>query len=220
MANIYLVPNWFLGYDILLELAFAIVSLIVGIYAFKIYKLSEQQESKLFSIAFFSISVSYFIQSFLNFAIISELNENISILLRINNINTMNNLGIFAHMIFFMAGLITLVYMTLRIRSVKAYSLLFIIIMLSLIFSLNKLYIFYLLSSVLLLYILIHYFKNYFESRKPRMLLVLVAFAFLLFGTIHFIFSLNHGLYYVIGHFLELIAYLLILTNLILVIRK
>src|SRR4030042_337553 len=134
MANIYLVPNWFLGYDILLELAFAIVSLIVGIYAFKIYRLSEQQESKLFSIAFFSISVSYFIQSFLNFAIISELNENISILLRINNINTMNSLGIFAHMIFFMAGLITLVYMTLRIRSVKAYSLLLIIIMLSLIF--------------------------------------------------------------------------------------
>src|SRR3989338_6048850 len=39
------------------------------------------------------------------------------------------------------------------------------------------------------------------------------------FGKIHFLFALDHGTYYVVGHVLELAAYLLILANLILVLR-
>jgi hypothetical protein len=41
-----------------------------------------------------------------------------------------------------------------------------------------------------------------------------------LFGTIHFIFSVNQALYYFIGHAMELIAYIFILINLILVVKK
>jgi len=220
MANLYMVPNWFLGYDLILELAFAIISLIVSIYSFKIYRLSEQTQSKLFGIAFLFISISYFIQSFLNFTIISKLNENIRIILKIISVNVLNTIGIYAHILFFITGLITLTYMTLKIKSAKTYSLLFITIILSLVFSSNKLYLFYLLSSILLIYILIHYLTNYLKNKQSKTLLVLAAFAFLLFGSIHFIFAVNHSLYYVIGHSLELIAYLLILINLILVVRK
>lgn len=220
MANIYLVPKWFFGYDVILELAFAVITLIVGIYAFKIYKLSGQGQSKLFGIAFLFISVSYFIQSFLNFAIISKIDENICAALKINSVNVLNSIGLYAYALFFITGLLTLAYMTLGVKSAKIYSLSIIIIILSLLFTPNELYLFYFLSSVLLAYIFAHYFVNYLNNKKLNTLLVLIAFAFLLFGNIHFIFSVNHSMYYVIGHFLELIAYILILVNLVLVVKK
>ena len=220
MANIYLVPEWFFGYDVMLELAFAVITLIVSIYAFKIWKLSGQRQSKLFGIAFLFISISYFIQSFLNFAIISQLNENICTALKINSVNVLNSIGLYAYMLFFITGLVTLAYIALKVKNVKAYSLLFAVIIFSLLFNSNNLYLFYFLSSVLLAYVFIHYFVNYLTNKKLNTLLVLIAFAFLLFGSIHFIFSVDHGLYYAMGHFLELIAYMLILVNLVLVVKK
>lgn len=220
MVHLPFVPEWFFGYDVLLELAFAVITLIVSFYAFKIYKLSGQRQSKLFGTAFLFISVSYFVQSFLNFLIISKLNENICATFKINSIHFFNTLGVYTHIILFGIGLVTLTYMTLRIKNVKTYSLLLIITILSLLLSSNTLYLFYLLSSVLLIYIFVHYLTNYLNNKQSKTLLVLIAFAMLLFGHIHFIFSLNHGLYYVIGHFLELVAYLLILINLILVVKK
>jgi hypothetical protein len=49
---------------------------------------------------------------------------------------------------------------------------------------------------------------------------VLLAFVFLLIGHATYIFAETGPLPYAIGHFLEFVAYSLILLNLILVVRK
>jgi len=220
MVHLNLIPSWFLGYNIFFEFLFAIITLVVGIYAFKLYSISEQKQSKLFGIAFLFISTHYFIQSFLNASILFKLGENICTIMKIQGIELLNIYGIYSHMFFFMLGLITLTYMTLKIQDKKIYSLLLIIPFLSILFSTNKIYLFYLFSSIYLIYISAYYFKNYLENKKIKTLLVLVAFLFLLFGNIHFIFSINHGAYYIIGHFLEFVAYSLILINLLLILKN
>lgn len=220
MAHIYLVPGWFVGYDIALELAFAIITIIVSLYAFKIYRLSGQSQSRLFGLSFLFISISYVIQSLLNFAIMEQLEENISRAIALNNVALLNFIGIFIHIIFFMSALITLSYMTLRVRSAKVFSLLCAITFLALFFSTNKLTMYYVLASLMLIYICIHYLGNYWNNRQTKALLVFIGFVFLLFGTIHFIFSVNQAFYYFLGHALELIAYIFILINLILVVKK
>jgi len=220
MANLYLIPRWFFGYDVFLELAFALITLIVSYYAYKIYRLSGQYQSKLFSIAFSFFSISYFIQSLLNFAIISKLGENICSAIKLQNITTLNLYGIYIHTIFSVIGLVTLAYMTLKTKSLKIYSMILLISLLTLILSLNKIYLFYVLSSFLLVYIVLHYLVNFLENKQINTLLVLIAFLLLLFGHIHFIFAINHELFYILGHFLELTAYLLILINLIMVLKK
>jgi len=220
MVNIHSIPAWFFGYDILLEIAFALISLTVALYAFKMYKLSDQESSKLFGFAFLFISISYFIQSFLNFAILSKLNENICTLMKVQSVDSFNVIGIYVHMIFFIIGLVTLAYMTFNLKNKKLYSILLILAILPILFSVNQLYVFYMISSLLLAYILIHYTSNYLGNRQTKTMMVLIAFLFLLFSNLHFIFSVNHSLYYVIGHFLELIAYSLILLNLILVFKN
>jgi formate hydrogenlyase subunit 3/multisubunit Na+/H+ antiporter MnhD subunit len=220
MANLYLVPDWFFGFDIIFELAFAIITLIVALYAFKVYRLSEQNQSKLFGWAFIFFSISYFIQSLLNFVIISKLSETICDVIKLQSVTILNAWGISIHMILLIIGLVTLAYMTLKINNPKAYSLVLLISLFSIILSLNKIYWFYFLSSILLIFIVIHYTQNYLKNKQSKTLLVLMAFLFLLFGHIHFIFAVNHALFYVIGHFLELIAYILILINLLLVLKN
>ena len=75
MVNLSFIPSWFFGYGVILELAFAVITLAVSLYSFKIYRMSDQEQSRLFGISFLLFSISYFIQSALNFAILSELNE-------------------------------------------------------------------------------------------------------------------------------------------------
>ena len=220
MTHLYVVPDWFLGYSILLEVVFVIITILVSLYSFKIYKLSHQRQSQLFGIGFLSISLSYIVLSFLNFAIFSKLNDDICTCLRISNIDVLHNFWMYIHMILFLIGLITLAYMALKVKSSKTYSLLFIIVIISLLFSPDKLSFFNLIASILLIYIVIHYIMVYVTNKKFRTLLVLISFIFLLFGRIHFLFSVDHGLYYVIAHFLILIAYSLILVNLILILKN
>ncbi len=225
MANLYIIPASFFGYqsfsyDAILELAFAIITLIVAIYAFKVYKLSQEKQSKLFGIAFLFISASYFIWSIINFGILEKFENSIPNYVNISNINALITIGVYIHILLFITGLVTLAYMTFKIKSPKIYSLLLILTLISLSFSSNVIFLFYLLSSLLLIYIVLHYLINYINHKQARTLLVLIAFIFILFSTIHFIFSVNHALYYIIGHFVELVAYFLILINLILVIKK
>jgi hypothetical protein len=220
MANGFLMPAWFLGYDIIFKLLFAIVTLTISFYSFKVYSISRQRSSKLFGISFLFFSTSYIIQSALSFAIVSKVNENICTLVKINEVTTLNNIALTTHMVFFILGLVTLSYMTLKVKSKRTYILLIIISLLSLLLSYNRLYWFYLLSSIYLIFILYHYSTNYDNKKNVRTLSILIAFGFLLFGHIHFLFVLDHKILYLIGQFLELAAYIIFLINLILVLKK
>lgn len=220
MVDLFSLGTIFLHWDTVLELAFAIITLIVGIFALRIYNLSEQKQSLLFGISFLFISASYLIKSITNYLIISKLNENICRGLKIYDVSILNSIGTYSYVFLFIIGLITLAYMTIHQKSIKIYFLTLAITVISLIFSSNTVLLFYILSSIILIIILIHYIINYSTNKQGKTLLVLIAFSFLLFGSIHFILSVNHSLFYFIGHILELIAYLLILINLIWVNKK
>lgn len=220
MADAYIVPSWFFGYGISLELIFAVITLVLGIYSFRIYRLSGQRQIKYFGLSFALISVSYFLQSFFKFRTILEINENITHVLPFIELEILNNIGLKLHMMFFLAGLVTLTYMTFKVRDAKIYSIMLILSTLAVFFSTKVLYLFHLTSTILLAYILSHYILNYIKKRKKSRPLILLAFIFLLLGSMDFFFSTAHGTYYVMGHILELIAYLLILANLIAVFRK
>ena len=220
MAHLYLMPGWFLGYDIVLHLLFAIVTLIVSIFAFRVYRLSAQRQPKFFATAFLFISMAYLVNAIMHFFIISKLNENVCSAFKLASVAVLELIGAYFYIVLFSIGLVTLTYMTLRVRSAKVYYLLLITVLISFLFTTEPLQLYHLLSSLLLVYIIIHYLINFLSKKKINALLMLAAFALLLLGNFHFIFSITGGEeYYVIAHFFDLIAYLLILLNLILVQR-
>ena len=153
------VPNWFLGYGLIFELAFAVITLAVSLYSFRIYKLSGQKQSKLFGTAFLLFSLSYFIQLFINIGIIFELNE-VMTLLEFQDILTLNSLAIFSHMVFFTLGLVTLAYMILNLKNKWVYIGFMALSMLFIFFSADRISFFYVLSSLLLIVISVYYLKR------------------------------------------------------------
>ena len=219
MSFTYFSPGWFFGYDIALELSFAVISLMVALFAFRIYRLTSQRYAKLFGISFTLISISYFIQSIFNFLIVTNANQRICDAFRFQSVSLFNILSIYFHIIFMTIGLVVLTYMTLKTEKRRILWLL-LAISLPAIFLTETLYMFFLLSTVYLAFISWYYIRNYLRNMQTKTLLVAIAFVFLLFGSMHFIISVNHQVFYVIGHILELFAYLFILWNFYLVRKK
>jgi hypothetical protein len=220
MASIAFIPEWFFIYGLIFGLVFAVITLVVSLYSFRVYRLSGQRQSKLFGTAFLLFSISYFIEFFLNLSIFSKLNEEIISLIDFQNIITLNNLSIVAHMLFFALGLVTLFYMILNVKNKWIYSGLMFLSILFLLFSANKIWFFFILSSFLLIIISVYYLEHSIKHSNKRSVLMVIAFFFLLISHIHFIFSVTQEFEYVLGSFFELAAYILILINLIKAIKK
>lgn len=220
MSFAHLSPQWFYGYDVVLELLFSIITLIVAVFAFKIYKKTSQEQVRLFGVSFLLISLSYLFQSIFNFLTIAKLTQAICTAVKISSVNTFNTFGIITHIFLMTTGLTILVYTTFKAKNLKLLSFLIITSLVSIILSRNMLYTFFLLSTIYLVFIEWHFIKNYLNNKKTKTLLVALAFLFLLFGNFHFLISVNHQVYYAVGHILELFAYLFILANLYMVLKK
>jgi hypothetical protein len=216
---LYYSPFWFLGYDILLECLFALVTFAVAMYSFRIYKISSQKELKFFGVSFFLISLSYFLWAILNGFAVSKLAAQRCCFLDFNSIGRLLTIGAYAHIVFFLAGLVTLTYTSFKTKNYKIFMLLSSLVLLIAFLVEEKYLILYLLSAVLFFFIAYNYLEEYQIKKNKKVLLILIAFVFLFFGRLGFVFSLAHQTSYVFGHLLELLAYTLILISLILVIK-
>ncbi len=220
MVNLALVPDWFFGYDIILELIFVAITLAVSWYAFKTYKLTGESRSKLFSISFILISLGYFALSLVNFVVFYRAETGISNYLNFLKIQVFEQIGIYIYMILFLSGLLTLAYMTFEKRSKKMYVTLFSLLFVSFVLTAEISFFFYIVSAIFLMVILWYYVKNYLEKKRLNTGLVMSAFILLFIGRSQFIFSQIDKVFYPLGHFLELAAYILILSSLVLAMKK
>ncbi|MFW5991509.1 MAG: hypothetical protein ACOCQX_04740 [Candidatus Nanoarchaeia archaeon] len=213
-------PAWFYKYNVILEFLFAIVTLIVAYIAFSIYKKTSQKYVLYFGLGFASFTVSYVIQSVLNLIILSRMGSSDELLVKLISVQAFNSIGLLTHAFFFTIGLAFLLFITFKEKRLRFLAFL-ILVSVSVIFaSTNTLYMFYLISSIFLLFISWHYMANYLKSRKLSQLFVALAFLFLFFGHFHFLISVNHQTLYVIGKLLELLTYCFILGNFYVVYKK
>ena len=219
MTLISFSPDWFYGYDVALEIGFAITALIIALFAFSIYRATDQKQVRVFGFAFLLISCSYVLQSALNFLVVTNADHYVCSGLGFTSLDLFGTYGIYAHMVLMTAGLTLLTYMTFRIEKLLVLWIMLALAFIAIFMGANPLHSFFLISTILLAIILWHFMRNYIETRQTKTLLVVLAFVFLLFGSLHFILSVDHELYYAIGHVLELFAYVLILANLYLVLH-
>jgi hypothetical protein len=214
------VPQWFMGLDGMVQLVVAIIALILGLYAFKIYRLSGKKRSLHFGLGFLFISISYLVWAVLNMAVISNASRILCKETHICIIDILIDVSVYIYMLLFMIGLLLLTYSILKRKSIETYSLLFVIIILVLLFSKKVLFFFYLLSTILLLYLVFHHLRNYFTHKNPKVLIAGSAFFLLSIASLEFIFGLTDGFNYTAGNILTLAAFLLIIYNFLLVLKK
>ncbi len=209
-----MIPNWFFGYDIVLEVLFGVIAAFVAFYALRMYNLTRQREFGLFGASFILISLSYFAWSIINLLLVEELNETTRVLV-LNEINVLGVIGIYSHILLFMAGLITLLYMTCKVKDPKLYSALIIISSLAILFAYNKSLLIYTLSSVILVYITFYYGLLYQRTKAPNLFQIFMAFFILLVANIITAFVRTESLNYVSIHLLQLISFGIILFTLV-----
>lgn len=219
MASVFLTPEWFYGYNIALELVFAAITFAVSFYAWKIYKVSEERNVRLFSLAFTFIFSSYIARALLNLVIYLKLEEQICGFIKLQNIYLLNLFGTYIYSILFLVGILLIAYTALKIYSFQTFVLLFLLVFTSLYFTPFKTFMLYLLTLVLLAFVVYYYFRNYLRNKKVTTMLVLIAMMILATGYLSFVFAMNNPIYYFIGHVLEMIAYIIILVNLMLILR-
>ena len=219
MHNIFLVPSWFLGYDILFELLFVAVTLLVSLYSFRVHSLSGEKKPKLFGIGFLFISVAYMVQMLMNSIFFFFLKDLLFTPYQAYRILIIYSASIYGYMFLSLIGLIVLVYMGFNAKSMDSLFLISILSILILIFGNQKLLLFYIMSSVIAFFIAIHFFRNHRKNSTPNSLLVLLGFVSIFFAYLFFIFSIDSHIFYFLGHFSKLIGYLLILANLLIILK-
>lgn len=223
MQNITLISDWFIRPYMILEVLFALMTLIVSLYAMHIYFLSGQKQLKQFGLSFLSISAAYMIESLVNFNIVEKLNFTLENAIHLGNATSFNLIWLVASMVLYFLGIFTLMYTTLQMNSIKAYLFMIISLLLSMAFVTDKFFVYYMLISIMLIYIVQHYIDNTLRYKELKTLLVLMAFIFLLLSNIPPLLSIPEsavGIYIIIAVVLEFIAYALILLNLILVVKN
>ncbi|MEK6898797.1 MAG: hypothetical protein AABW79_01745 [Nanoarchaeota archaeon] len=214
----YLVPRWFFGFDIALEMLFAFITFFVAAYALYMYRISAERDCKLLGFGFISIALSYVTWGILNFFLLTSL-DNSNRVLVIENLNILGFFVLYGHIIFMLAGLATLAYLTFKTRSYRVYSLFVSLPIIMVIFSKNAALSFYFVSALLLFYITLHYMIKYSSRKRQTTLFVLIGFIFLLIGAVGFTFATLFNGSYVAGHMLQLLGYLFILIGFIKTVR-
>lgn len=213
MDYTYIIPNWFFGFDIGMELLFSLITFLVAIVAFRIGQVTNERKIKLFGSAFLLIALSYLIWAGINYWFVN-LSAGGYREVSIQSVAIIGVLSLYAYMILFASGLVTLSYLVCDSKKGKVYYLIFGLSLLVIFVSISKLVSFRILSLFLISVITYHYFEDYIEFKNKKSYLILLAFCLLFISSLVFIFSSVYYQAYVVGHVLELVAYVLILINL------
>lgn len=217
------VPHWFTGSGIIIELIFALVTILIAFYAYKVYRIARQRYIMLFGLAFMSISFAYFIQAVLNFFILKQVQSyHIFTTILAPERCPSIQLSIFAvwlHIIFMIAGIALLAYVTMKERGKKIYLLFIALSVIALLFSFDVILTFHLLTSAFLLFITIQHYNRHKSQGTVNSLLVFFGFGFIFLGALQLAAASILGLFYIFGHLTVLVGYLLLLASLLRVVR-
>ena len=192
--------GWSGGFDLVLEAAFALITLAVALVAFRIYRRTGEEQVGQLSAGFLFIAFAYILQSIGDF-----LADNL--LLAASSLQAL----------FLLLGLALILFMTFKTEKKRILWFILIVTTLIVLFMPNA-WFFHLIATIYLAFILWHFIRNYRKNPQAKSLLITLAFLLLFIGNAQFLISINISS--LIGHLLELAAYTLILANLLLVLRK
>ncbi len=209
-------PEWFYGIDALADTIFFVVTLLVAVSSYKAYKFFGKREYRLLSIGFVILSASYLALAFGNF-FRYMLETNLAWNLREVIIGT--NLGWFTHSLLFLTGLLILIALYHKIINSSVQILIFLLTIFGFLLSGHLTSGFYILTAILLLFIIVKQWEIYKKKKKTPALFVALGFTLLFIGEIVLSVALFGQMYYAIGHLVALVGFVCILISQLQVMR-
>ncbi len=213
-------PSWFLLYSIGLEVVFALVALAVSLLGLRVYRMVYQKEVKAISTAFLLISISYFIDALFNSINAMRLSSILSSARIASQAIVLNVINMYSHIILMILGFLILTLTIFKVRNKNISWLIFLLSLIAILTAGRVLLSFFLILTLYLLFISGYYLASYYRHKNFMTGSIALAFVTMLIASVFFINSVYHPIMYVWGHFLTLGAYLLLLLNFYLVLKK
>ncbi len=226
MLSLFNTPNWFHGYDLILDSIGLLIALLIAGYSYRIYRINRENRYMYFSLAFLSVALSFMFKvassAVLYFTSVREITADVLMPLAGPELQFSALLyrGAFFMQMLLMLGawlLIFFISQKARARLHKFYEVsqitlfIYLVVLISIV-SNFKYFVFYLTGSVLLGLIVLNLYKNFLNTnRNQNAFRVMAAFLFLLAGNILFIFIFIHEGLYVAAEILQLVGFLILL---------
>ncbi len=235
MYRLFFTPAWFNGFDLIFEIVGLVIALLIAAYSWKFYNLSKENKFAYFSFAFILVALGIFFkmltQGILSF---SFLREGVAGVLKPALGQKFRFADLYYRAAFFLGMasslgawlLIFFISQKSRKRLNKLYEVsqitlfVYLILLISIVANF-KYFVFYLTSAVILGITVLNYYKNYLNNnRNKNSFRVMLAFMFILFSNIVFVFVFLFGWLYVIGEILLLVGFLLLLYTYVRLTKK
>lgn len=222
-------PKWFYGIDCIFEGVSVLVLLLLALSTYKLYKFTKDRHHLYFGVSFIALALGflakittnieiYFPQVFLKtigpevvFSITGVVNSSI-----------IYALGFFFYKLFVVWGFLGLIFIITHSKEYRWIPLTVYFGFIIALFSTVANHIFFITTSILLLYIVYYLYQNWKKKKKNKIvpLLTFLSFLIILVSSITFIFMLFSIYFYVVAEVLQLIGFLVLLVAYVLLIKK
>ncbi|MBS3174734.1 hypothetical protein J4440_02540 [Candidatus Woesearchaeota archaeon] len=218
MVSLVFSPIWFFGFDSVFDFISIIITLLIGFYSYKIYKLTGKKSYFYLYIVFLLLGLGLVLKSFANLGMYYDLLHKLGVIDTRLFGYQITALALFTYVLTTLLGYIILVALTLKLQGKRIISLLFLLVFLTILLAKNSFMFFHLISFIIIMFYVMPYFYDNYRKVKTNMAF-LVFTCFFLLGASHLLFALvfYSTQFYVSGVILQMVGYLMLLVNLILV---
>jgi|TARA_Y100000310_G_C20618150_1_gene781791 hypothetical protein len=221
-------PEWFYGFDSVIESIAIIVSVLLVYYSHKCFKLTKENKYLYFSTAFLSLTFAFIAKIIGTLAIYkptitrSALGSSIHQTFTSVTPSGINALAFIVYIFFILVGFMILFLIISRLtwKNQRVIALLVYFVFLATWISIVHYQLFYVTSFVLLLLITYSYYRNYREIKSEKAKFVFIAFSIILVSQAFFVFSIYSEIIYVLAELVQLLGFVYLLIPFILIFKK
>ncbi|MCX6803066.1 MAG: hypothetical protein NTY48_00675, partial [Candidatus Diapherotrites archaeon] len=175
---------------------------------------------------FFLILISYFLEAGLNFVLLTNFEARLLTIPELSIAYLIHLIGFYGQIVFMLAGLIFILYTAAGLKKQEMLAIMLLLGVLPIFFVDDSLIFFYVISSICFLFVAMHFVRNYLAHKSKFSIAPAISFVLLLVANILLLSNLDLGsltsdrIFYVLAHLLCFIAYLIMLVNFYMVLKK
>lgn len=206
-------PRWFLGVDVIFDIFFLVVTLVVAVIAFKAHRFFGKGKYLTLGSGFAVLSLSYLLLAITNFMVFAKEGDWEFFWERLLDLSILIGRAYDIRAALFLLGLSILVLLYLRLKDNWANTLILLLVFFGYSLSGDSTSMFYVLASLLLLTIIVKLGEAYLHNPSKHALLVLLGFIGLLTGRVILSVLFVSPLLYVVAHIITLAGFASILAS-------
>lgn len=205
-------PEWFQTFDAVFQILFALVTIAISVFGYKVFHFAKDTKFKYFSLSFLLLALGFLTVSFSNLLIYLGVYD--GILSSLGEFNV-GNAFFLASMLFILFGFMLLIIVSMNLKQKRLVALLLAIVLLFVAFSYQYYLKFHMVALLLLGFIAWQFYDNYAKKKNTNAGLVFAGFYVLAFAEVFFLTMVYMPLLFVLANILQALGFGLLLAMLL-----